>query len=440
MIMKRLVNPSEEQLAGFLERPQADSSSVVQLVQEVIERVRSQGDAALYDYEEKFDHVRLKSLIVTEAEIEQAVNLVPLELQTAIKRAAKNIASFHASQKHTEERMETEPGIACWRKNVPIRNIGLYIPGGSAPLFSTVLMLAIPAKIAGCEQIVLATPPGRDGCVHPAILYAASLCGVTQIVKLGGAQAIAALAYGTETIARMDKIFGPGNRFVTTAKQLVAANRCAIDLPAGPSEVMVVVDCLSNPAFAAADLLSQAEHGPDSQSILLVLAEETSRGEDFLDAVEDQISQQMVSSERRSLIESSLGYSRSIVLSNEDRVVEIINRYGPEHLIVNTEKPARIADKVYNAGSVFLGEWSPESAGDYASGTNHTLPTAGWAASYSGVSLDSFYKKITYQQLTYDALASLGPSIMTMAKAELLEAHAKAVSIRLEIGDKETIR
>jgi len=443
MSMQRQIDPSYERLSSFLARPMSDSRPVETAVQSIIDRVRAEGDQALFEYEQQFDHVRLTSFEVTPQEMAQAVGSIGEELKTAIERAACNIVSFHSVQKPQDEMVETEPGVRCWRKSVPIRKVGLYIPGGSAPLFSTVLMLAIPARLAGCTEITLATPPRPDGSVHPAILFAASAAGgVTRILKLGGAQAIAALAYGTEIVAKVDKIFGPGNRYVTAAKQLVASRTCAIDLPAGPSEVMVLADLHSNPAFCAADLLSQAEHGPDSQTVLVVLAEDLKRGGEFIDQVERCIDEQVAGSDRAELISGSLSHSRAMVVSTEDRMVAVANQYGPEHLIISTDKPERIADQIYNAGSLFLGRWSPESAGDYASGTNHTLPTAGWSASFSGVSLDSFIKKMTFQQLSYEALESLGPTIITMAKAESLDAHANAVALRLATGTgrKENIR
>ena len=438
--MQRVMNPSDEQLEVLLARPSSDAVSLEQTVGEIVRRVRDEGDAALFSYESAFDHAQLATLVVTPAEIADAGEMVSPELQKAIRRAMRNIESFHAAQKKSDEHVETEPGVLCWRKSVPIRKVGLYIPGGSAPLFSTVLMLAIPARIAGCHQIVLSTPPRPDGTIHPAVLFAASLSGVTKIVKLGGAQAIAAMAYGTESVLRVDKIFGPGNRFVTVAKQLVASQECAIDFPAGPSEVMVAVDCSSDPAFVAADMLSQAEHGPDSQAVLVVLSPDISKGSAFIDKVDNELELQKTNASRLPLIESSLSHSRAFVVKTEDRMVDIINMYGPEHLIIATQSPENLVPRIENAGSVFLGKWSPESAGDYASGTNHTLPTAGWASAFSGVSVDSFVKKITFQRLSYHALSSLGSTIETMAEAESLSAHARAVSIRLENGGKEESR
>lgn len=441
MSMQRQMDPSLEQLAGFLARPRSDSSPVDAVVQSILDRVRAEGDQALFDYERQFDHAKLSSFEVNPQEMAVAIGSIDAELKTAIERAARNIVRFHTAQKPKDELVETEPGVRCWRRSVPIRRVGLYIPGGSAPLFSTVLMLVIPARLAGCQEISLATPPRADGSVHPAILFAAAAAGgVTRILKLGGAQAIAALAYGTESITKVDKIYGPGNRYVTAAKQLVASRTCAIDLPAGPSEVMVLADLSSDPAFCAADLLSQAEHGPDSQTVLVVLAEDPKRGAAFIDQVEQCIDSQRDGMDRAAMISGSLSHSRAMVVSTEDRMVAVANQYGPEHLIISTDDPQRIADRIDNAGSLFLGRWSPESAGDYASGTNHTLPTAGWSASFSGVSLDSFMKKITFQQLTFEALEALGPTIITMAEAESLTAHANAVALRLAAGKKEHLR
>jgi histidinol dehydrogenase len=441
MSMQRQIDPTRDQLTAFLARPMSDSHAVETVVQSILDRVRAEGDPALFGYERQFDHARLSSFEVTPKEIDLAVGSIEAELKTAIERAARNIVRFHSAQIPRDEMVETEPGVRCWRKSVPIRKVGLYIPGGSAPLFSTVLMLAIPARLAGCQEITLATPPRADGTVHPAVLFAALAAGgVTRILKLGGAQAIAALAYGTQSIAKVDKIFGPGNRYVTAAKQLVASRTCAIDLPAGPSEVMVLADMASDPAFCAADLLSQAEHGPDSQTVLVVLAEDLTQGEAFVDQVERCIEEQIAGSDRTAMITGSLSHSRAVVVSTEDRMVAVANQYGPEHLIISTDDPQRIADRIDNAGSLFLGRWSPESAGDYASGTNHTLPTAGWSASFSGVSLESYMKKMTFQQLSYEALESLGPTIITMAEAESLNAHANAVALRLAAGRKEHLR
>lgn len=430
-LMERIIDPKPEEIARLLARPALEAESVASVVAEIIEEVRLHGDSALLAYAERFDHARLESLTIPRSAMESAKGSLDEKLRTAIDRAKRNIERFHAAQKPRDEQVETEPGVYCWRKSIPLETVGIYVPGGSAPLFSTVLMLGIPAQLAGCKHVVLATPPRPDGTIHPAILYAASISGVTKIVAAGGAQAIAALAYGTETLPAVDKIFGPGNRFVTEAKQQVSARRCAIDLPAGPSEVMVVIDASSNPLFTAADLLSQAEHGPDSQVIVVVSADDVQSGHQLVDAVERELEAQLAYLPRKELALLSLQHAKAVVVTDIELLPRVINTYGPEHLIVNTADFALVENQVRNAGSVFLGEWTCESAGDYASGTNHTLPTAGWARSYSGVSLDNFYKKITFQRITRCGLQSLGPVIETMAKAESLEAHAQAVRVRL---------
>ena len=430
-IIQRIINPHPEDISVLLARPVLEAESVASVVSEIIEHVKSHGDTALIAYAKQFDHAELRSLTVPIPALETAGENIGESLRIAIDRAKRNIELFHAAQKPRDERVETEPGVYCWRKSIPLETVGIYVPGGSAPLFSTVLMLAVPAKLAGCRNIVLTTPPRPDGTIAPAILYAASISGVTKIVAAGGAQAIAALAYGTETVPAVDKIFGPGNRFVTEAKQQVATRRCAIDLPAGPSEVMVVIDDSSNPAFTAADMLSQAEHGPDSQAILVVAVGDVNTGRKMVDAVEKELELQLESLPRKERALLSLGHSKAVVVTDMSLVPLVVDAYGPEHLIINTADFALLENQVRNAGSVFLGQWSCESAGDYASGTNHTLPTSGWARSYSGVSLDSFYKKITFQRLTKQGLQSLGPVIETMAAAESLDAHAHAVQVRL---------
>lgn len=430
-LMERIIDPKPEDIARLLARPALEAESVTAVVAEIIEDVRLHGDTALMAYAERFDHARLESLVIPRSVMEAAKGSLDAELQTAIDRAKHNIERFHVKQKPRDEQVETEPGVYCWRKSLPLETVGIYVPGGSAPLFSTVLMLGVPAQLAGCKQVVLATPPRPDGTIHPAILYAASISGVTKIIAAGGAQAIAALAYGTESVPAVDKIFGPGNRFVTEAKQQVAARRCAIDLPAGPSEVMVVVDASSDPTFAAADLLSQAEHGPDSQVVLVASTDNVPAGQELVDAVERELEAQLEHLPRKELALQSLRHAKAVVVSKRELLLRVINTYGPEHLIINTVDFASIENQVRNAGSVFLGEWTCESAGDYASGTNHTLPTAGWSRSYSGVSLDSFYKKITFQRITSRGLQSLGPVIETMATAESLHAHARAVRVRL---------
>ena len=387
--------------------------------------VRDGGDEAVRACGERFDGVRIERLQVTAEEIRTAEDCVPEELKYAIRRAQTHIETFHASQRFTSVQVETTPGVICWQKAVPVEKVGLYIPGGTAPLFSSVLMLAVPARIAGCREITLCTPPGRDGEVHPAILYAAQQAGVSRICKVGGIQAIAAMTYGTETIPKAYKLFGPGNRYVTAAKQLVSLGDVAIDMPAGPSEVAIMADETANPAFIAADFLSQAEHGVDSQSILLTVSEA------LAEAVVREIDRQTSALSRRALAEKSLANSRIIVLRDKDEMADFSNQYAPEHLIIQTADCATLKDRIVNAGSVFLGPYTPESAGDYASGTNHTLPTGGYARMYSGVNLDSFMKKITFQEISSEGLRQLGPVIEAMAEHEHLDAHKNAVSIRL---------
>ncbi|MFA6645536.1 MAG: histidinol dehydrogenase [Sphaerochaetaceae bacterium] len=430
--IKRIINPELNAISSLLARPSSDSKSVETAVSAIIARVISEGDAALLAYTQKFDHVSLASLIVSSEVIAEAQKGLAATLRAAIDHAKQNIYKFHWSQKPRDEQVETQPGVYCWRKSIPIEKVGIYVPGGSAPLFSTVLMLAVPAQIAGCKEIILTTPPRHDGSVDPAILYAASISGVTKVITVGGAQAIAALAYGTESIPAVDKIFGPGNRFVTEAKQQVATHQCAIDLPAGPSEVMVVIDATSNAAFAAADLLSQAEHGPDSQVVLVVEASDEATGHAIVDAVESHIAMQITHLSRHEIIRASLEHSKAVIITKKELTAAVINSYAPEHLIINTANLVELATKIQHAGSVFLGQWSCESVGDYASGTNHTLPTAGWARSYSGVSLDSFYKKITFQRITCQGLKAIGPIVEVLASGESLEAHSEAVSVRLK--------
>ncbi len=437
-LLQRAYEPTDEELLSLLSRPADDLQEIQRTVSTVIDAVRTERDSALYRFALKFDGAELSSLSVSASEFDEAQRLVPEELKLAIRTAAANIEAFHMSQLHRGERMETLPGVECWRKIVPIQRVGLYIPGGTAPLFSTVLMLSIPARVAGCPRIVLCTPPSRTGAVDPAILYAAKVGGIDAVYKIGGAQAIAAMALGTESVPKVDKIFGPGNRYVTCAKQQVSVNLCSIDMPAGPSEVMVVADSSSDPAFVASDLLSQAEHGKDSQAMLVVQAAEQ-EGMRIVDAVERQLAVQMEYLGRHEYLLPSLSHSRAIICDRMERVVEVVNRYAPEHLIVNTADPEAVERSVTDAGSIFLGPWSPESVGDYASGTNHTLPTSGWAHSTSGVSVDSFIKKITVQKLTADGLRGLGPTVRTMALAEQLPAHANAVSIRLD-GRRESAR
>lgn len=424
--MEIIKYPAREDRQSLVARPAMDVTELFDTVRTVLEEVRREGDAAVKRYEEKFDKVRLESLRVSESEMEEACHLVPEELKQAILTAKKNIETFHAAQRFTGQKVETTAGVTCWQKVVAIEKVGLYVPGGTAPLFSTVLMLAVPAHIAGCREIVLCTPPNREGKVHPAILFAAQAAGVSKIFKAGGIQAIAAMAYGTETVPKVYKIFGPGNRYVTAAKQLVSLRDVAIDMPAGPSEVEVIADEAANPEFIAADFLSQAEHGADSQALLLTSAES------IVPAVVDAIHRQLSALPRKDITERALEHSRIIVLRDEQEIVDFTNMYAPEHLIIQTKNYAAIAEQISNAGSVFLGAYTPESAGDYASGTNHTLPTNGYAKAYSGVNLDSFIKKMTFQEITSDGIRSLGDTIRTMAAGEQLDAHRNAVTVRLE--------
>ncbi len=429
--MKITINPERSRWPSLLERPLFDVSGLHQKVQEILTTVKKSGDRALREYTLKFDGIAPEEIRVSPEEIALAEEKLDASLKSAMHLAALNIETFHAQQKPELMEITTAPGVTCWQKALPIEKVGLYIPGGSAPLFSSVLMLGIPARIAGCNEIVLCTPPQKDATIHPAILYAAKLAGTETIFRAGGAQAIGAMAYGTETIPRVDKIFGPGNQYVNAAKQLVSMNDVAIDLPAGPSEVMIVADESSNPAFIAADLLSQAEHGPDSQVVLIGNTEALVR------EVKKQIGFQLEELPRRELAEKSLEHSRMIVMEDEQKTIDMVNAYAPEHLILSTENCHQLAEKVISAGSVFLGNYAPESAGDYASGTNHTLPTNGWARAYSGVTTGSFMKKITFQELTREGMQSIGPAIETMAEAEQLQAHKNAVTIRLkEINSK----
>lgn len=424
--MEIIKYPSLETWPDLLKRPALDVTTLFDTVRTVLEEVRTEGDEAVKRYEEKFDKVQLIDLQVSEQEIAEAETLVPEELKQAIWTAKENIAKFHASQRFTGKKIETTPGVTCWQKAVAIEKVGLYVPGGTAPLFSTVLMLAVPARIAGCREIVLCTPPGRDGKVHPAILFAAKTAGVDKIFKAGGIQAIASMAYGTQSVPKVYKIFGPGNQYVTAAKQLVSLKEVAIDMPAGPSEVEVIADATADPDFIAADFLSQAEHGVDSQAMLVTTSES------IVEKVVRAIQAQLERLPRREITEKSLSHSRIIVLKDTDEVVAFTNRYAPEHLIIQTRDYAELAERIENAGSVFMGPYTPESAGDYASGTNHTLPTNGYATAYSGVNLDSFIKKITFQEITREGIANLGETIQVMAANEQLEAHRHAVTIRLK--------
>jgi len=423
--MKVIKYPSKEKWAEILRRPALNTESLFDTVRGIIDRVRTEGDKAVIEYEATFDKAELTSLAVTNEELEEGVALVSEELKAAISLAKQNIERFHAAQKFVGKKVETMPGVTCWQKAVGIEKVGLYIPGGTAPLFSTVLMLAVPAKIAGCKDIILCTPPDSKGKIHPAILFAARLAGVDRIFKAGGVQAIAAMAYGTESIPKVYKIFGPGNQYVTAAKQLVSLRDVAIDMPAGPSEVEVLADDSANPVFVAADLLSQAEHGVDSQAILITTSERLQA------AVVEEVERQLAELPRREIAEKSLADSKLILVNDMDEAVELTNEYAPEHLIVETSDYMEVAERVVNAGSVFLGSFSPESAGDYASGTNHTLPTNGYTKAYSGVSLDSFIRKITFQEICSDGMKAIGPAIETMAANEQLDAHKNAVTVRL---------
>lgn len=420
-----ILYPEREAWPRLMQRGITDTSAVRETVAAVLADVRRRGDQALLEYEERFDGVTLMSLRVSEEEMAEAESLVDEPLKEALAVAAANIRRFHEAQRMQPISVVTTGGVTCSQRAVPIQKVGLYVPGGTAPLFSTVLMLAIPAKIAGCRQIVLCTPPDRQGKIHPAILYAAQMAGVTEIYKTGGSQAIAAMAYGTETVPRVYKIFGPGNRFVMEAKQQASVQNVAIDMPAGPSEVMIIADGEANPTFVAADFLSQAEHGADSQSILLT----TDRT--LAEKVADETERLLAALPRRDLIRRSLSHSRIIVLANEDEMMDFANEYAPEHLIINHKEADRLAERVENAGSVFLGAYACESAGDYASGTNHTLPTSGYAHAYSGVNLDSFMKKITFQTLSEEGIANLGPVIETLAENEELMAHKLAATVRI---------
>ncbi len=423
--MEIIKYPNPDEWNKLIKRPALDVSSLFGTVQKVLDEVRTQGDEAVKKYGEQFDKVKISDLLVSETEINEAEILVDAELKEAILIAKNNIEKFHEVQKFNGKRIETTIGVTCWQKAVAIEKVGLYIPGGSAPLFSTVLMLAIPAKIAGCKEIVLCSPPNKEGKLHPAILYAAKIAGVSIIAKVGGIQAIAAMAYGTESVPKVYKIFGPGNQYVTAAKQLVSLKEVAIDMPAGPSEVEVIADKNANPEFIAADFLSQAEHGPDSQAILVTTSEE------IVEPVVKAVQEQLEKLPRKEITEKALLHSRIIVLKDDAEVIRFTNQYAPEHLIIQTNNYDFIADQITNAGSVFMGAYTPESAGDYASGTNHTLPTNGYARSYSGVNLDSFIKKITFQEITKEGIRNLGNTIEVMAAGEQLDAHRNAVTIRL---------
>lgn len=424
--MKIIRYPQPSEWAELLKRPVMNMETLRGTVSEVLGRIKAEGDKAVLDYEERFDKVKLNGLAVSEAEIEEAESMVSDELKKAIQLAEQNIRTFHSAQKFVGKKVETQPGVTCWQKAVAIEKVGLYIPGGTAPLFSTVLMLATPAKIAGCKEIVLCTPPNKEGKVNPAILYAARVAGVSKIFKAGGVQAIGAMAYGTESVPKVYKIFGPGNQYVMAAKQQVSLHDVAIDMPAGPSEVEVLADESANPAFVAADLLSQAEHGVDSQVVLITTSEA------LVSAVEEEVQRQLALLPRMEIASKSLVNSKLILVKDMDEAISMTNEYAPEHLIIETKNYMELAEKVVNAGSVFLGSLTPESAGDYASGTNHTLPTNGYAKAYSGVSLDSFIRKITFQEISREGILNIGPAIEVMASNEQLDAHKNAVSVRLK--------
>lgn len=418
--------PAKSEWKAIVERPHMDLSKLNETVSSVLKDIKDNGDEAVKRYEEKFDHVQLSSLAVTPEEIEEAMLLISPELKASLEQAHHNIAVFHEAQKFEGKKIETCKGVTCWQKSIPIEKVGLYIPGGTAPLFSTVLMLATPAKIAGCQEIVLCTPPNREGKVNPAILAAAKIAGVSKIFKAGGVQAIGAMAYGTESVPKVYKIFGPGNQFVMAAKQQVSLHDVAIDMPAGPSEVCVVADETSNPVFVAADLLSQAEHGIDSQVILITTSEK------MLDEVKAEVEKQLQPLPRREIAAKTLENSKLVLVHDKDEAMELSNCYAPEHLILSTSDYEQLADKVVNAGSVFLGQWACESAGDYASGTNHTLPTHQYALAYNGVNLDSYNRKVTFQHLTEDGIRSIGNTVVCMAENEQLEAHANAMRLRIK--------
>ena len=428
--MKKIIHPDKKDWAEILKRPVLNMETLRGTVCEVLDRVKTEGDKAVLEYEERFDKVKLESLVVTEAEMKEAEQNVPIELKVAILLAQRNIYTFHKKQKFESKKVETMEGVTCWQKAVGIEKVGLYIPGGTAPLFSTVLMLAVPARVAGCKEIVLCTPPNKEGKINPAILYAAQVSGVSKIFKAGGVQAIGAMAYGTESVPKVYKIFGPGNQYVMAAKQQVSLHEVAIDMPAGPSEVEVIADETANPAFVAADLLSQAEHGVDSQVVLITTSEK------LMEEVEYEVQHQLSRLPRWEITEKALANSKLILVKDMEEAIAMTNEYAPEHLIIETKNYMELAEKVVNAGSVFLGSLTPESAGDYASGTNHTLPTNGYAKAYSGVSLDSFIRKITFQEITREGIQNVGPAIEVMAANEQLDAHKNAVTIRLKSIDQ----
>ena len=430
--MKTYRYPDEQTWTEIVQRPVMNSERLQSMVRSILDQVKSQGDAAIRQFAKEFDNVEIDNFMVSSEELMHAVQNVKPEFKMAVKHAYRNIEKFHKSQKEKVKIIETSPGVQCWRTSTAIQKVGLYIPGGTAPLFSTVLMLGIPAKLAGCEEIILCTPPNPQEQINEAILYCAHMIGLERIYKIGGAQAIGAMAYGTKSIPRVEKIFGPGNQYVTMAKQLVNLEGIAIDMPAGPSEVVVVADHTANPKFIAADLLSQAEHGIDSQVIFITTQE------DLLMQVQNALTKQMAKLPRRKIANEALKNSSMVILKNIDQAIELVNKYAPEHLILMVKHPRRKAHKIKNAGSVFLGSFTPESAGDYVSGTNHTLPTNGMARSYSGVSLESFMKKITFQQISRNGLENLADTINIMAETEDLNAHKIAVQVRLQKGNERS--
>lgn len=424
--MEKIKYPNKEIWKDILKRPTIDTTSLESTVQNVLDDIKLNGQKAVAKYTQEFDKVSIENVLVSESEFLQADILISEALKTAIQLAKNNIEIFHASQKEEVKIIETMPGVKCWRKSVAIQKVGLYIPGGTAPLFSTILMLGVPAKLAGCEEIILCTPPDINGNINPAILYTAQLVGITQVYKVGGVQAIGAMAYGTEIIPQVYKIFGPGNQYVTCAKQIVNKQGVAIDMPAGPSEVAILVDETCVPEFVAADLLSQAEHGSDSQVILV------STNETIIQNIQTELEKQLALLPRKDLASKALLNSKAILVKTNEDAIQILNQYAPEHLIIACKNDEQLAEQIINAGSVFLGNYSCESAGDYASGTNHTLPTNGYARAFSGVSLDSFVKKITYQKLSKEGIQNIGPAIELMAEAEGLQAHKNAVTVRLK--------
>ena len=424
--METILYPRREEWKEIVERPHLDVSQLTATVRSVLDDIKARGDEAVKEYELKFDRVQLESLSVSQAEMDEAETLVDDDLKAAIQLAHDNIKTFHESEKFVGQKVSTQPGVTCWQKSVAIEKVGLYIPGGTAPLFSTVLMLATPAKIAGCRDIVLCTPPNREGKVNPAILVAARIAGVSHIFKAGGVQAIGAMAYGTQSVPKVYKIFGPGNQYVMAAKQEVSLHDVAIDMPAGPSEVCVIADANANASFIAADLLSQAEHGIDSQAIFITTSESK------LEEVKNEVSRQLELLPRKEIAAKALDNSKLVVVANDNEAIDLANTYAPEHLIIQTDNYETLAERVINAGSVFLGKYACESAGDYASGTNHTLPTHGYAVAYNGVNLDSYCRKITFQHLTDEGIRHIGHAVETMAAAEGLDAHRNAMTIRIE--------